>query len=182
MPELTGYPSDYRQVGMLTVGGAAAVADYTAAAIRIRDEAHGDISLLALSEYEELAPGLTKDGIEVACWEPHSGYADPASATTALAKRASELGAVWRMSTRMRRVILDGQRAVGIETVDGEKLFADSVVLAAGPWTRPLLLDIGVDLPLKGGKHIIPLLATPRAPPQVLPFFSLVDAFIASSR
>ena len=48
MPDLTGYPSDYREVGMLTVGGAAAVADYTAAAIRIRDEEHGDISLLSL--------------------------------------------------------------------------------------------------------------------------------------
>ena len=40
--------------------------DYTAAAIRIREEEHGDISLLSLSEFEELAPGLTKDGIEVA--------------------------------------------------------------------------------------------------------------------
>src|SRR5258708_39073405 len=129
MPELTGYPSDYREVGMLTVGGAAAVADHTAAAIRIREEKQAT-SLLSLSEYEELAPGLTKDGIEVACWEPHSGYADPASATTALAKRAAELGAVWRMNTRMRRVIVDSQRAAGIETVDGEKLFADAVVLA----------------------------------------------------
>src|SRR5260221_10078572 len=161
MPELTGYPSDYRQVGMLTGGGAAAVADYTATAIRIRDEAHGDISLLALSEYEELAPGLTKDGIEVACWEPHSGYADPASATTALAKRASELGAVWRMSTRMRRVILAGQRAVGIEAGDGEKLFFDSVVLAARPWARPPLLDNRRGPPLTGERHIIPPLHTP---------------------
>src|SRR5260221_7489767 len=138
MPELTGYPSDYRQVGMLTGGGAAAVADYTATAIRIRDEEHGDISLLSLSEYEELAPGLTKDGIEVACWEPHSGYADPASATTALAKRASELGAVWRMSTRMRRGILHGPRGVGIGTREGEKMFSHSGGLAAGPRTRPL--------------------------------------------
>ncbi len=182
MPELTGYPSDYRQVGMLTVGGAAAVADYTAAAIRIRDEEHGDISLLSLSEYEELAPGLTKDGIEVACWEPHSGYADPASATTALAKRASELGAVWRMSTRMRRVILDGQRAVGIETVDGEKLFADSVVLAAGPWTRPLLLDIGVDLPLTVQRHIIAVLDTPGTARQVLPFCWCDDVYMNYGR
>src|SRR5258707_6877848 len=133
MPDLTGYPSDYREVGMLTVGGAAAVAEYTAAAIRIRDEEHGDISLLSLSEYEELAPGLTKDGIEVACWEPHSGYADPASATTALAKRAAKLGAVLRMNTRSRRGIVDGQRAAGVENVDGGEMFAHAVVLAGGP-------------------------------------------------
>ena len=182
MPELTGYPSDYREVGMLTVGGSAAVADYSAAAKRIRDEEHGDISLLSLSEFEELAPGLTKDGIEVACWEPRSGYADPASATTALAKRAQELGAVWHMNTRMRRLIIDGQRAVGIETVDGEKLYADAVVLAAGPWTRPLLLDIGVDLPLTVERHIIAVLDTPGTARQVLPFCWCDDVYMNYGR
>src|SRR5260370_31318861 len=98
--------------------------DYTAAAIRIREEEHGDISLLSLSEYEELAPGLTKDGIEVACWEPHSGYADPASATTALAKRAAELGAVWRMNTRMRRGNVQRPPPPGPRDVGGEKPFS----------------------------------------------------------
>src|SRR5580658_5688838 len=54
MPEITGYPSDYREVGMLWVGGPAAAGDYSAAATRIRDKENGAISLLSLSEFEAI--------------------------------------------------------------------------------------------------------------------------------
>ena len=171
MQELTGHPSDYREVGMMTVGGGANVAGYRDAVNRIHDVEGGDIRLLSLAEFADLAPaGMNTDGIEVAAWEPHSGYADPASATMALAKRAAELGARPRMNTRIKRVLLEGQRAIGIETTDGERILADQVVLAAGPWTRQLLLEAGVDLPLRVERHIITALDTPGASRDVLPF------------
>ena len=182
MPELTGHPSDYREVGMLWVAGADVAPDYSAAATRIRDLENGAISLLSLSEFEAIAPGFTTEGIEVAIYEPHSGYADPASATSALAKRAGELGATSRMSTRMRRIILDGGRAVGIETQAGERLFADSIVLAAGPWTRPYLRDVGVDLPLFVERHIIAVLDTPGTARDLLPFCWCDDVFMNYGR
>jgi sarcosine oxidase, subunit beta len=182
MPELTGYPSDYREVGMLWVAGTAAAADYTSAVKRIRDEENGDISLLSLSEFEAMSPGFTTDGIEVAIYEPHSGYADPASATSALAKRAAELGAASRMSTRMRRIIVDAGRAIGIETEGGERLFADRVVVAAGPWTRPYLRDVGVDLPLFVERHIIAVLDSPGAARDLLPFCWCDDVFMNYGR
>ncbi|HEY7147494.1 MAG TPA: FAD-binding oxidoreductase [Streptosporangiaceae bacterium] len=171
MRELTGYPSDYREVGMMTVGGGANTDGYREAVRRIHDDEGGDIRLLSAGEFAELAPaGMNADGIEVAAWEPRSGYADPASATTALARRAAELGATARMNTRISRVLLDGQRAIGVQTTGGEQLLGDHVVLAAGPWTRPLLQDAGVDLPLRVERHIITALDTPGASAQVLPF------------
>jgi sarcosine oxidase, subunit beta len=182
MPEITGYPSDYREVGMLWVAGASAADNYSAAATRIRDKENGVISLLSLSEFEEIAPGFTADGIEVAIYEPHSGYADPASATTALAKRAGELGATSRMNTRMKRIILDAGRAVGIETETGERLFADRVVLAAGPWTRPYLRDVGIDLPLFVERHIIAVLDAPGTARDLLPFCWCDDVFMNYGR
>jgi sarcosine oxidase, subunit beta len=171
MQELTGYPSDYREVGMMTVGGGANVAGYRDAVNRIHDDEGGDIRLLSMGEFADIAPaGMNADGIEVAAWEPRSGYADPASATMALARRATELGARSRMNTRIKRVLLDGQRATGVETTDGELIHGDTVVLAAGPWTRPLLADIGVDLPLRVERHIITALDTPGSARDVLPF------------
>jgi sarcosine oxidase subunit beta len=171
MQALTGYPSDYCEVGMMTVGGGANVAGYRDAVNRIHDSEGGDIRLLTMDEFAEIAPaGMNTDGIEVAAWEPRSGYADPASATTALAKRAGELGARSRMNTRVKRVLLDGQRAIGVETTDGERILGDKVILAAGPWTRPLLQDVGVDLPLRVERHIITALDTPGASRDVLPF------------
>jgi glycine/D-amino acid oxidase-like deaminating enzyme len=137
---------------------------------------------LSLSEFEAMSPGFTTDGIEVAIYEPHSGYADPASATSALAKRAAELGAASRMSTRMRRIIPDGGRAIGIETEASERLYADRVVLAAGPWTRPYLRDVGVDLPLFVERHIIAVLDTPGAARDLLPFCWCDDVFMNYGR
>jgi len=182
MPEITGYPSDYREVGMVWVGGPAAADDYSAAATRIREKENGDISLLSLSEFEAIAPGFTTDGIGVVIHEPHSGYADPASATTALAKRAGELGAILRMNTRMKRIILEAGRAIGIETEAGERIFADRVVLAAGPWTRPYLRDIGVDLPLFVERHIIAVLDAPSTARALLPFCWCDDVFMNYGR
>jgi glycine/D-amino acid oxidase-like deaminating enzyme len=171
MQELTGYPSDFCAVGMMTVGGGANVEGYRDAVNRIHDQENGDIQLLSLAEFKDIAPaGFSTDGIEVAAWEPQSGYADPASATSALAKRAAELGARSRMNTRVKRVLLDGQRAIGVETDTGEQILGDKVVLAAGPWTRPLLLEVGVDLPLRVERHIIAALDTPGASRDVLPF------------
>jgi sarcosine oxidase, subunit beta len=182
MPELTGHPSDFREVGMLWVGGASAAAGYSAAAARIRDEEGGDISLLSLSDFEEIAPGFTPDEIAVAIYEPHSGYADPASATTALAKRAGELGATLRMNTRMKRIVLDGGRAVGIETEKGERLLADRVVLATGPWTRPHLQDINIDLPLFVERHVIAVLDAPGKARELVPFCWCDDVFMNYGR
>ena len=182
MPELTGYPSDFREVGMLTVGGAANKAGYQAAATRIHDQENGDIRILSLAEYQDMAPGFTTDGIEVAVWEPHSGYADPASATSALARRAAELGARSRMNTRIKRVLTDRERAIGVETDTGERILADTVVLAAGPWTRPLLLDLGVDMPLSVERHIIAVLDTPGGSANVVPFCWCDDVYMNYGR
>lgn len=182
MPELTGYPSDFREVGMLTVGGAANAANYEATANRIHDSEGGDIRVLSLDEYQEMAPGFTTDGIEVAVWEPRSGYADPASATSALAKRAGELGGRSRMNTRVKRVLTEGQRAIGVETEDGERILGDTVVLAAGPWTRPLLAGVGVDLPLGVERHIIAILDTPGAARKVVPFCWCDDVYMNYGR
>lgn len=182
MPELTGYPSDFREVGMLTVGGADNAANYQAAATRIHDQENGDICVLSLAEYQDMAPGFTSDGIEVAVWEPHSGYADPASATSALAKRASELGARSRMNTRIRRVLTDRQRAIGVETDTGERILGGTVVLAAGPWTRPLLQDLGIDMPLTVERHIIAVLDTPGASAKVVPFCWCDDVYMNYGR
>jgi sarcosine oxidase subunit beta len=182
MRELTGYESDYRDVGMLWVAGEAAAAGYAAAATRIREDEGGDISVLSLAEFAALAPGLTTEGIGVTIWEPRSGYADPASSTSALARRAGELGARTMMSARMSRVLVEGERAIGIETVDGERIHGGAVVLATGPWTRPHLQAVGVDLPLHVERHVMAAVEVPGTARDVLPFCWCDDVYMNYGR
>lgn len=62
----------------------------------------------------------------------------PASATEAWASLAEERGAQLRVGTGARPV-RDGDRVRGVALDDGERLAADAVLVAAGPWTPPLV-------------------------------------------
>jgi glycine oxidase len=58
---------------------------------------------------------------------------------------------------RVKRVLVDGGKAVGIEDFDGQRWRADNVVLASGVFTQPILEatdDIGTLMPLFAGAGV----------------------------
>lgn len=74
-------------------------------------------------------------------WHAHGGSG---SLAAALVRCLAAQGGALRTEARVTRVLLNGQRAVGVELADGERLAADAVVAALNPQTA--LLDlIGVD-------------------------------------
>jgi glycine/D-amino acid oxidase-like deaminating enzyme len=78
---------------------------------------------------------------------------DPRAIARALAARAADLGAEVRTGAEVARVEVDGGDAArGVRLTSGELIAADAVVLAAGPWTRPLAEGVGVALPLEPRK------------------------------
>lgn len=101
----------------------------------------------------DVLPGFALDDIAVAVWEPNAGYADPAGTTLGLMSKAARLGAVLRTYTRVRQLATSSDHVA--LTTDSGVTRADRVLVAAGPWTRPLLLQIGVDLPLTVERHVV---------------------------
>jgi len=90
----------------------------------------------------DLAGGLRHDeGWEV----------DPTAATLAFAAAARRGGAVFRTHDQAHRLVVDDDRVTGV-VVDGGPLAAGAVVLATGPWTRPLAAWAGIDLPVGGAR------------------------------
>lgn len=81
-----------------------------------------------------LAPDLAAVRLE-------TGYPiPPDSATTAMARRAQEIGAELRIGTRVAAIRRNGGRVAGVTLADGRDLEGDAVLVAAGPWS-PILVD-----------------------------------------
>jgi D-hydroxyproline dehydrogenase subunit beta len=76
---------------------------------------------------------------------------DPAALTVALALAAKAASADIRHHVRVRGFVHDGDRIRGVVTDDGPVL-ADTVIVAAGPWSTSLLDPIGVRLPVTGAR------------------------------
>jgi len=72
---------------------------------------------------------------------------DPAALTVGLALLAREAGATIRHHLTARSFTTRGDRVTGVVTDDGI-VSADTVVMAAGPWSNDVLGRVGVHLPL----------------------------------
>ncbi|MDF2825748.1 MAG: dependent oxidoreductase [Mycobacterium sp.] len=169
LPDIAGGPSDYRRVGMLWVVGPEAQDEWVAAVARMNRDGIG-LECVDVAALTDLAPMCDLDGVGIGVWEPDGGYADPATTTTTLATGSAARGAQVRLNTSAVRLLRDSSDNPGVELMDGEKIFADQVVIAAGPWTRGLAETAGVDLPLTIERHAMAVLDTPGRAREIMPW------------
>ena len=121
------------------------------------------IEMLAPDELMRKFPLFDILGVGVAGWEPGAGYADPVATTTGLLARACELGATQRLYTPV--VGLEPRSGGGavLTMKGGETTECDRLLIAAGPWTRNLAVQAGVDLPLTVERHYVATIRWPDA-------------------
>jgi sarcosine oxidase subunit beta len=170
IPELTGYPNVFHEVGMLWATGEKAAHEWAEATRRIRDDEGGDIETLAPEEFADIAPRFDPEGIALGVWEPTVGYADPFEATNAFAKAAKDKGVKLKSSTEVTEFIVEGGKIIGVGTSQGDRIAADIVVAATGPWTKKLFQQLGIELPLHVERHSMAVLDAPGEARAYMPF------------
>ena len=123
-------------------------------------------SVVSRDDLASLAPMVTLYDDERAAWEPQSGYADPYQVTVSYAARAQEAGA--RIVTRnpASGIETSGDRVQAVITTSGDRIATDTVIVAAGPWSKRMLAGVGVDAPLIPVRHQV---ATVARPVEVVP-------------
>lgn len=99
-------------------------------------------------DLQEFLPGVEETGIGFALHEPDAGFADPVATTRAYVEAMGAVGGRALEGTAVDGVELAADRVRGVR-VGGELVECDNVVLAAGPWTKKLAGDAGVELPLE---------------------------------
>jgi glycine/D-amino acid oxidase-like deaminating enzyme len=129
------------------------------AVVRRRAQAYGatGVHVGRIERLGDVEPSMREDVPEA--WFLDQGRrVDPGALTIALALRAKELGAQIRRHETVRALTTSRDRVTGVATDEGV-IAADTVILAAGPWSEPLVRPLGVSLPVTGGRGWIVELA-----------------------
>jgi sarcosine oxidase subunit beta len=151
--ELTGVDAGFRRTGMLFLHPPDDVNEVEASAERL-NQLGVVTALYDPGRFVQEYPEFNRDGIGVAALERDAGYADPHATTEGLFRRAVDLGAVGRIGVRV--VTLEpSERGVIVTSGDGTQTSCGRVLIAAGPWTRPLAAQVGADLPLTVERHVV---------------------------
>lgn len=110
-----------------------------------------DVDVLSGDEVRDREPML-KPGVVGAVHYVQSAIAEPHQFLVKLTEQAQQHGTRLLVNTELRRILVSNGRFVGICTRDIDRLDADTIVLAAGPWTTKLAASIGLDIPMQPGK------------------------------
>ncbi len=153
------------QSGFVGTGYLVVVEDVDAAGLErnvaMQQELGVPASLISADDLARLAPSIRLYDDERAAWEPLSGYANPYLVTTSYAQRSREAGAQIALRTSASAIELDGERVQAVTTTNGDRIAAGTVIVAAGPWSKPLLAGVGVNVPLIPVRHQVATVARP---------------------
>ena len=111
-----------------------------------------EMHMISPAEAEDLFPLMSRDGVLGAALIPSDGHVDPASLCQAIAKGARMRGVTIREGVEVTGFASSGRRISGVETTEGP-IAAETVVLAAGMWSRELAACLGVIAPACALEH-----------------------------
>jgi sarcosine oxidase subunit beta len=108
--------------------------------------------LISGEDVKRLAPDLVTDDIEIAAYEPESGYAMPSDTANALMNAARAKGARLIQECAVTAIQTTSGKISGVETSQGV-FSAPIVVNAAGAWADQLNKMVGLNLPYSAWRH-----------------------------
>lgn len=115
------------------------------------------VDLIGRQDLRELEPDWNVGGVELAAYEPDSGYGDGAGVAGDFLSAAREMGVTYLSRTQATELVVEGGHVRGVLTEQG-MISAPIVISASGPWTRPLFQQAGCDLPIECEYHQVAIL------------------------
>ncbi len=148
----TGHATGFKRNGSLRLATTAARFEELKRGVSMARNFGLEAYVLQPGEILERWPLVETSDLAGAIWMPRDGQVNPADVATAMAAGARQHGVQILENTPVRRVLVDGGRAAGIELEDGA-IKANKVVIAGGMWSREFAARIGVSLPLHAAEH-----------------------------
>lgn len=149
--ERFGVDIAHRRVGYLFLAREAETAERLRDNVAMQNELGVPSEFLDPAATADRCEGLRADRFAGASYSPTDGFADPNLAVQGYAGAAREADVEIRTGVEVTGVRRDGERVVGVEiggTNGDERIDADYVVNAAGPWAGRVGKLAGVELPV----------------------------------
>jgi sarcosine oxidase subunit beta len=154
---VVGAPGDFRKTGFVRIVHPAESARLRAN-VEMQKKLGVNVVLIERQELQELAPDWVVDEVEIAAYEPDSGYSDGASVANDFLTRARDMGGTTYLPrTEAISLVVEGGKVRGVVT-DRGRIAAPLVVSALGPWSNPLFEEVGHALPIEPEYHQVAIL------------------------
>ncbi|HKU26152.1 MAG TPA: FAD-binding oxidoreductase [Candidatus Sulfotelmatobacter sp.] len=157
--EIVGAPGDFRKTGFVRIVHPHET-ERLKANVAMQKKLGVKVELIDQQQLQSLEPDWQVDDVELAAYEPDSGYGDGAGVAGDFLSAARDLGAVYISRTQADSLIVGNGAVRGVATSQGE-VSSQVVIAATGPWTRPLLNQAGCDLPIECEFHQVAILRNP---------------------
>jgi sarcosine oxidase subunit beta len=116
-------------------------------------------SILDRDEATRIEPELDASLFSSMTYEPQSGYADPSQTTASFAKAAQRRGCEILFGMSLLKITkLSGSYEV---STSSGTIIAEKIILATGVWSKPILLDLKISVPIKVARHPVIILRRP---------------------
>ncbi|HEY1651698.1 MAG TPA: FAD-binding oxidoreductase [Acidimicrobiales bacterium] len=168
--EILGTPSGYTNTGYLVGVGPENLGSLRAN-VAMQQSLGIEVELVGHDAARRLWPAARLDDFAEFAYEPRGGYGDGHQTALAFAGAARRGGARLRQHLGVAAIETAGDKVTGVRLVDGDRVGAAHVVLAAGPWSPALATPLGLDVPVRAQRAQI-LLVDPGRPLGPLPVFS----------
>ncbi|TDT77392.1 dimethylglycine oxidase [Litoreibacter halocynthiae] len=148
----TGMAFDWKKVGSLRL---AATKERMLEAKRLTTMARSfdlEMEMISPDEAKALFPYIDATGLEGAAFIPSDGHVDPASLCQAIASGARMHGVKILQGVKVTDFKIVDDRITKVMTTEGD-YEAETVVLAAGMWSRELAAKLGVIVPACAVEH-----------------------------
>ncbi|GGN27648.1 NAD(P)/FAD-dependent oxidoreductase [Streptomyces fuscichromogenes] len=168
-----GYDIGLHRVGYLFLLSTPEEVASFEAGVRLQNHLGVPSRMLTPKEAARLSPLITTDGLLAAAYSPDDGHCTPESVVHGYAAAARAHGARVLRHTEVTGIERDGGYLTAVHTTLG-RIATDTVICAAGAWSRAVGAMAGVDLPVQPLRRQIavtePVPGLPPALPMTIDF------------
>ncbi|MFI5420708.1 MAG: NAD(P)/FAD-dependent oxidoreductase [Nitrososphaerales archaeon] len=116
-------------------------------------------SIIDREEAQRIEPELDASLFSAITYEPQSGYAEPSLTASSFAKVAQATGSQILPNTKLIKI---AKRSEGYEVLTSSgTILTEKIILATGVWSKPILSDLGITVPIKVVRHPVVILRRP---------------------